>query len=98
MNPTDWTITEDEYGIYKKRTNEMGLVEELIDRKQKWYDENPPLETEPQPPSEIEMLKQENAILQLALAETIEKQEIDQVHNQVALAEVIESLIAKGVL
>lgn len=98
MDPTEWVITEDEYGIYKKRTNEMGLEEELIERKQKWYEENPPLETEPQPQSEIEILKQENAILQLALAETIEKQELNQVQNQVALAEVIETLYIKGVL
>lgn len=51
-----------------------------------------------QPPTEIELLKQENATIQLALAETIEKQETDQVHNQVALAEVIETLYTKGVL
>lgn len=60
--------------------------------------ERPVPEPEPQPPSEIEVLKQENAVLQLAIAETIEKQEVDKINNQIALAEVIETLTIKGVL
>ena len=59
MEEIEWTITEDEYGIYKIRTNIFGVVEEEITRKQKWYDENPPQEPEPQPPSETDILAEE---------------------------------------
>ncbi|WP_313893845.1 hypothetical protein [Psychrobacillus sp.] len=55
-NGNDWVTTEDEYGIYQTRTNEHGIVEEKITRKQKWYDENP---TEPEvlpEPTETEMM------------------------------------------
>lgn len=45
----EWIITEDEYGIYKSRTNEFGITEILTTRKQKWIDENPTIEPEPQP-------------------------------------------------
>lgn len=55
-------------------------------------------EPEPQPPTEIELLKQENLALQLALAETIEKQETDKINNQIALAELVEKLTLQGVL
>ena len=55
-------------------------------------------EPEQRPPTEIEILQQENLILQLALAETIEKQEIDKINNQIALAELVETLIIQGVL
>lgn len=46
----------------------------------------------------VASLEQESMILQLALAETIEKQEVDKVGNQVAMAELVETLIIKGVL
>lgn len=49
-------------------------------------------------PSEAEELRAQNEVLQLALAESIEKQEIDKVNNQIALAELVETLIIKGVL
>lgn len=65
----EWTTTEDEYGIYKTRTNEHGITETLTTRKQKWVDENPPQEPEPQPPTEIEILQQENAMLQMSMME-----------------------------
>ena len=55
-------------------------------------------EPEPRPPSELELLKQENMTLQIALAETIEKQETDKINNQIALAELVETLIIQGVL
>lgn len=42
--------------------------------------------------------KRENEILQMALAEAIEKQEIDKITNQLALAELMETLTIKGVL
>lgn len=51
-------------------------------------------------PLEVEVgeLKQEKSTLQLALAETIEKQEIDKVNNQLALADLLETLIKREVL
>ena len=53
----EWEYFEDEYGTYKKRINEAGLTEEFtLTRTQKWHDENPPQEPEPQPPSETELL------------------------------------------
>ncbi|MBD7944700.1 hypothetical protein H9650_11295 [Psychrobacillus sp. Sa2BUA9] len=52
-----WEYFEDEYGKYKKRINEFGLPEvHTIERKKKWYDENPQAQIEPQPPSETEIL------------------------------------------
>lgn len=90
----EWEVIEDEYGTWKIREG-MKL---LVERSQKYIDENPPQESEPTPPTDIELLQQENLILQLALAETIEKQETDKINNQIALAELLETLIIKGVL
>lgn len=47
---------------------------------------------------EVEELKQERAVTQMALAEAIEKQETDKITNQLALAELLETLTIKGVL
>ncbi|MCK1999387.1 hypothetical protein MPH47_19520 [Psychrobacillus psychrodurans] len=94
----EWEEWEDEYGVYKSRTNELGIIETLTEYKQKYWDENPPKEPELQPPTEIELLQQENLVLQLALAETIEKQETDKINNQIALAELVEKLTLQGVL
>lgn len=91
MIKSEW---EDEYGKLVEQEDGSILHTE---QSQKWHYENPTIEVEP-PPSVIELLKQENAILQLAIAETIEKQEVDKINNQIALAEVIESLTIKGVL
>lgn len=52
----EWAVTEDEYGVYKTRTNSLGIIEKLTKYKQKWYDENPQNEVGPQPPSETELL------------------------------------------
>lgn len=69
MSEIEWTITEDEYGIYKTRTSEVGILETVTEYKQKYWDENPPAVPEPQPPTEIEILQQENAMLQMSMME-----------------------------
>lgn len=59
---------EDEYGTWTKQ--EDGAL--IHNPSQKWYDENPPQEPEPQPPTpeeEIEALKAENAMLQSSVME-----------------------------
>lgn len=56
----EWEEWEDEYGIYKTRTNEFGITETITEYKQKYWDENPPQEPVPQPPTDIEKLQQEN--------------------------------------
>lgn len=59
----------------------------------------PPKDVPSEPePTEIEVLQRENLMLQLALAETIEKQETDKLNSQLAVAELVETLIIKGVL
>lgn len=67
---TEWVTSEDEYGVYKTRINPLGIEELLIiSRTQKWHDENPS-EPEPLPePTEIELLQQENAMLQMGMME-----------------------------
>lgn len=53
----EWILKEDDYGKYKERTNSFGIIEKLvIERTQKWHDENPPHELEPQPSTETELL------------------------------------------
>lgn len=57
----EWNYFEDEYGKYKKRINKFGLMEVFtIERKQKWHDENPPVELEPQPPTLEEQLAEKD--------------------------------------
>ena len=72
-NATEWVTTEDEYGVYKTRTNEHGITERLVvERTQKWYDENPSKEPEPLPPTDaerMEALELENAMLQASVME-----------------------------
>lgn len=83
--------------VFNSETNEMQVVALTAEEiEQNEIDKSTVIS--PQPPSETELLKQENAVLQLALADTIEKQEIDKISNQIALAEVIETLTIKGVL
>lgn len=55
MEWSEWEITEDDYGVYKNRTNELGIIEKLTEYKQKYWDENPPVESETQP-TETELL------------------------------------------
>ncbi|SEM12495.1 hypothetical protein SAMN04487786_1080 [Paenisporosarcina quisquiliarum] len=90
---TDFEIFENEYGKWRKE----GIKQTLLEPTQLWKDMFLK-EPEPQPPTEIELLQQENLILQLALAETIEKQETDKINNQIALAELVEKLTLQGVL
>lgn len=53
---------------------------------------------DPTPEERIKALEEERLGLQLALAESIEKQEIDKINNQLALADLVETLTMKGVL
>lgn len=46
----------------------------------------------------VSTLEQDKSILELALAESIEKQETDRVTNQLVVAELIEALTIKGSL
>jgi len=94
---TEWEPFVDEYG--EGVTN--GVVKRYTSHSQKWYEENPIIELEPQLPTleeKLATLEQEKLVLQLALAESIEKQEMDKISNQLALAELIETLTIKGVL
>lgn len=61
MSAFEWETVEDEYGKYKRRTNEFGVIEEFVmSRTQKWHDENPS-QPEPLPePTEIDILRAEN--------------------------------------
>lgn len=56
MSNLEWQVIENEYYIQKTRTNEFGVIETLTEYKQKWRDENPPVELEPQPPSETDIM------------------------------------------
>lgn len=51
MKWSKWVTTEDEYGIYKTRTNELGITEKSTEYKQKYWDENKPQETDVQLPT-----------------------------------------------
>ena len=57
-----WT---DEYGDWKQ----VGNVLYHLKASQKFKDENPPAVPEPQQPTEIELLQQENAMLQMSMME-----------------------------
>jgi len=50
------------------------------------------------PKSEIEILRDENRDLKIALAESVEAQRQDKIENQLAIAELVETLQTKGVL
>ncbi|HAU35492.1 MAG TPA: hypothetical protein DCW76_14640 [Lysinibacillus sp.] len=50
------------------------------------------------PKSEIEVLRDENRDLKIALAESVEAQQQDKIENQLAIAELVETLQTKGVL
>ncbi|MFI2132917.1 hypothetical protein ACH434_23160 [Lysinibacillus fusiformis] len=55
-------------------------------------------EYEEMPKSEIEILRDENRDLKIALAESVEAQQQDKIENQLAIAELVETLQTKGVL
>ncbi|UXJ67796.1 hypothetical protein [Lysinibacillus fusiformis] len=55
-------------------------------------------EYEEMPKSEIEILRDENRDLKIALAESVEAQQQDKIENQIAIAELVETLTNKGVL
>ncbi|WP_197229879.1 hypothetical protein [Lysinibacillus sphaericus] len=50
------------------------------------------------PKTEIELLQEETKALKLAIAESAEVQQQDNTENQVAIAEVVETLTNKGVI
>ncbi|MGE8037905.1 hypothetical protein [Lysinibacillus sp. NPDC093692] len=50
------------------------------------------------PKTEIELLQEETQKLKLAIAESAEAQQQDKIENQLAVAEVVETLTTKGVL
>lgn len=95
----EWTTTEDEYGIYKTRTNEHGITETLTTRKQKWVDENPPQESEPLPvPLEkrVEKVEEESFNTMVAVAEVFEesiKNETENLDTMIAISEVYEIIL-----
>ncbi len=60
--------------------------------KEMWY------EYQDMPKSEIEILRDENRDLKIALAESVEAQQQDKIVNQLAIAELVETLQIKGVL
>ncbi|PIJ99965.1 hypothetical protein [Lysinibacillus sphaericus] len=62
------------------------------DTKEIWY------EYEEAPKSEIEVLRDENRDLKIALGESVEAQQQDKIENQLAIAELVETLTTKGVL
>ncbi len=62
------------------------------DTKEMWH------EYEEMPKSEIEILRDENRDLKIALAESVEAQQQDKIENQLAIAELVETLTNKGVL
>ncbi|MDO5434132.1 hypothetical protein [Eubacterium sp.] len=63
----------------------------LFDYLEEYTPEFPPL-----PPSETEVLQEQLVQQQLATAEAIEKQEMDKIEMQLALAEAIEMLAGGG--
>jgi hypothetical protein len=87
---------EDELIIQKTFTHEYTIQnDELVFGEEKTFEDAPQV---PTPEERIKALEEERLYLQLALAESIEKQEIDKVNNQLALAELVETLTIKGVL
>ncbi|QTB25196.1 hypothetical protein [Lysinibacillus sphaericus] len=60
--------------------------------KEMWY------EYQDMPKSEIDILRDENRDLKIALAESVEAQQQDKIQNQLAIAELVETLTTKGVL
>lgn len=60
--------------------------------KEMWY------EYQDMPKSEIDILRDENRDLKIALAESVEAQQQDKLENQLAIAELVETLQTKGVL
>lgn len=92
-----WEYFEDEYGKYKKRVNEFGRQEiHTIERKQKWYDENPPLESPHKVPVEYLLAEQDRQIQELKVKLIASDQMVaDSYQSQ---QELIEVLIDMGVL
>ena len=62
---TVWEEWIDEYGKWKKKGN----ITIQVEPSQKWIDENLPQEPMPQPPTDIELLQHENAMLQMSMME-----------------------------
>ncbi|WP_419392873.1 hypothetical protein [Cytobacillus praedii] len=87
---------KDENIINKTYTHEFTIQDgKIVFGVEKVVDDSP---KKPTPEERIKALEEERLYLQLALAESIEKQEIDKINNQLALAELVETLTIKGVL
>ncbi|MTI57480.1 hypothetical protein [Geosporobacter ferrireducens] len=80
----DEFIAENTWIAFSEDTD-IDLVQQIIDA----HDPTP----KPEPPTEIELLQQENLELKLALAELAGKSEDDKQDLQLALAELAEAFI-----
>lgn len=95
MEYTEWVTTEDEYEIYKKRKNEFGIEETLTEYKQKWYDENPPQEPEPQPPTlEEQLAERDKQIIELKKMQSVTSTVVSEISS--TLQELIEITLETG--
>lgn len=73
----NWKTYTNDYGEWQ--TNDM--INVLVKPSQKWYDENPPKEETPQPPSPLEMFQEDlNAVAELTAQNT---------ENNAAIAETV---------
>lgn len=92
---TAWVTTEDEYGYYKRRINKHGLVEELITRKQKWIDENPPAKPELKPiPIEDLLAEKDRQIIELKKMQSVTDTTVSEIST--TLQELIEYTMEMG--
>ncbi|MEK5148755.1 XkdW family protein [Psychrobacillus sp. FSL K6-4615] len=89
----EWVTTEDEYGIYKTRTNELGITETVTEYKQKYWDENPPQEPEPKPPSETDILAEELVKMKF---ENMQKDNVISTFGEEITKLKLEMMILKG--
>ena len=103
-NRDTFDVLELEYGEYAQDFQDGRLIGVDLEKNIPIFEyPNPENPEEPIVPNvplsvEVESLKQSEMILQIALAETIEKQETDKINNQIALAELVETLTIQGVL
>ncbi|MEE3805468.1 hypothetical protein V2H29_00730 [Lysinibacillus fusiformis] len=95
---TGWTEEDLRDGIVvdsipePENSGKLSMLHINKDTKEMWY------EYEEVPKSEIEILRDENRDLKLALAESVEAQQQGKIENQLAIAELVETLTTKGVL
>lgn len=95
MKLTEWAVTEDAYGVYKTRTNEHGIEEKLVEYKQKYWDENPPKEDEPQPPTiEEQLADRDRQIIELKKMQNVTGTAVSEIST--TLQELIEYTMEMG--